>query len=468
MDLLLGHASKSIQDKYLAPLARAEITSAFCMTEPAPGAGADPSNLRTTARRDGDGWVIDGHKWFSTGGGDASFLLVMARTSDDPKFGATLFVVDRNAPGVEHVRDVPTMAPPILAHREAEMKFHGVRVGADAVLGAEGRGFELAQARLVPARLTHCMRWLGLSNRALEMCKAYVLTRESFGKTLAHHQLVQKKIAENAAAIHAGNLMTWRCATILDRGDAKAARPYSSIAKTHVARTLCQVLDDAIEMHVALGFSEDVPFFDVVPLRALRPHRRRPGRGPRGRRGARLPAREARPVGVSFLSCTATDTSPAGCRSSRGKRARSIACTSARSPCTGTRTAARTSSCRGRWRRRRSSHTRARPCRARAPQGGGASSQKVSPPPSTSASELSPGTGAWPRASATSCASITLAMRAAPAPRRSPRSSLGQWTNTRGVPRKSLRTRAVTPLTAKGLGSLARRRPTPLPGLSIM
>jgi acyl-CoA dehydrogenase len=104
------------------------------------------------------------------------------------------------------------------------------------------------------------MRWLGLAHRTLEMCKAYVLTRESFGKTLAHHQLIQKKLADNAAAVHAGNLMTWHCATLLDRGDVKAARPYSSIAKTHVARALCQVLDDAIQMHGALGYSEDLPF----------------------------------------------------------------------------------------------------------------------------------------------------------------------------------------------------------------
>jgi acyl-CoA dehydrogenase len=260
MDLLLGHASKEIQERYLAPLARGDITSAFCMTEPAPGAGADPTNLRTTARRDGDAWVVDGHKWFSTGGGDASFLIVMARTSDDAKRGATLFVIDRHAAGVEHVREVPTIAPPVLAHREAELRFREVRVGAEAILGGEGRGFELAQARLVPARLTHCMRWLGLANRALEMCRPYILSRESFGKTLAHHQLVQKKLADAATAIHAGNLMTWHCATMLERGLAREARPYSSMAKTHVARTLCQVLDDAIQIHGALGISDDMPF----------------------------------------------------------------------------------------------------------------------------------------------------------------------------------------------------------------
>jgi acyl-CoA dehydrogenase len=260
MDLLLAAGSAEIKERYLAPLARGEISSAFCMTEPAPGAGADPSNLRTAARRDGGDWVIDGHKWFSTGGGRASFLIVMARTSDDPKTGASMFVVDRKAAGVEHVRDVRTMALEVLDHREAELRFHGVRVPPSAVLGEIGEGFKLAQTRLVPARLTHCMRWLGLAERALSMCREYAATRVSFGKELARHQAIQKMFADNARAIHAGNLMTYHCAWMLERGQHKEARPYSSMAKNHVAQLLCQVLDDAIQMHGALGYSEDMPF----------------------------------------------------------------------------------------------------------------------------------------------------------------------------------------------------------------
>jgi acyl-CoA dehydrogenase len=260
MDLLLKSASPQVREKWLAPLARAEITSGFSMTEPAPGAGSDPTNLKTRARKDGDAWVIDGHKWFTTGGGDASFLIVMARTSDEGKEAASMFVVDRHAKGVEHVRDVPVMSPPILVHREAELRFHGVRVGEEAILGQIGDGFRLAQARLVPARLTHCMRWLGLADRALHMCREYVVTRESFGKTLAHHQLIQKKFADAATRIHAGNLMTLHCATMLEKGLEKESRPYSSMAKNHVANLLCDVLDDAIQMHGALGYSEDKPF----------------------------------------------------------------------------------------------------------------------------------------------------------------------------------------------------------------
>ena len=262
MDLLLRCGTEAQKARCLLPLAAGEITSAFCMTEPAPGAGADPSNLRSTATFDGDAFVLDGHKWFATGGADASFLIVMARTSEDPKTGATMFLVDRHAEGVEHVRDIPVMAEPLLTHREAEFRFRGVRVAQTEVLGSEGAGFGLAQARLVPARLTHCMRWLGWAERALEMCKSYIAERRSFGKELARHQLVQQMIAENAVAIHAGNLMTFHCASMLEKGEDKQARPYSSMCKLHVARLLCKTLDDAIQMHGALGFSTDLPFAD--------------------------------------------------------------------------------------------------------------------------------------------------------------------------------------------------------------
>lgn len=260
MDLLLNSASETIKQRWLKPLVAGEITSGFSMTEPAPGAGADPSNLRTRAEKRGNEWVINGHKWYTTGGGDAAFLIVMARTSDDPKTGASMFIVDRRAPGVEHVRDIPVMAEPLLAHREAEIKFADVRVDDSAVLAKIGDGFRLAQQRLVPARLTHCMRWLGLADRTLELCKQYIGTRQSFGKVLAQHQLIQQMIARNASAIHAGNLMTFHCAWMLEQGKAKEAKPYSSMAKNHVARLLCQVLDDAIQMHGALGYSEDMPF----------------------------------------------------------------------------------------------------------------------------------------------------------------------------------------------------------------
>jgi acyl-CoA dehydrogenase len=260
MDLLLKSASDPVRERWLRPLIDAEITSAFCMTEPAPGAGADPSNLRSTAKPDGEGWVIDGHKWYSTGAGKAAFLIVMARTSDDPRTGASMFVVDRHADGVEHVRDYATLAEPLLAHREAEMKFHSVRVGPDAVLGEIGQGFLLAQTRLVPARLTHCMRWLGWADRVLDLCRAYLATRVSFGKELMRHQAVQAMLAQAALDIHSGNLMTLHCAQLLQDGKDREARPYSSMCKRHVAQSLCRILDDAIQMHGGAGYSDDLPF----------------------------------------------------------------------------------------------------------------------------------------------------------------------------------------------------------------
>lgn len=263
MDVLLRFGSAAQRKTWLEPLAKGTATSAFCMTEPAPGAGADPSNLRTRATSDGNGgFIIEGHKWYSTGGRDASVLLVMARTSDDRSGGATLFAVPRNHEGVEYIRDIPTMTDPVLTHREGEFRFHGVRVRAEDIVGELGQGFRLAQARLVPARLTHCMRWLGLADRALAMCKLYAATRESFGKTLVHHQLILKKFADNASAIHMGNLMTLHCASLLEQSEegGKAAKPYASMAKNHVAKTLCQVLDDAIQIHGGLGYSDDMPF----------------------------------------------------------------------------------------------------------------------------------------------------------------------------------------------------------------
>lgn len=262
MDLLLKKASPELREKWLRPLCAGEITSAFCMTEPAPGAGADPRNLRTSATRDGDAWVIKGRKWYSTGGGEASFLIVMARTSDDAHHGATMFIVDRDAPGVQYLREVATMTEPLLTHHEAEFGFDGVRVEASAILGDVGQGFALAQERLVPARLTHCMRWLGLADRALDLCKSYLTRRVSFGKPLARHQAIQAMVAKNAMAIHAGNLMTFHCAWLMSEGRHREARTFSSMCKLHTAQMLCQVLDDAIQMHGALGYSRDMPFGD--------------------------------------------------------------------------------------------------------------------------------------------------------------------------------------------------------------
>lgn len=260
MDLLVQFATPAQRTSFLEPLVRGDVTSAFCMTEPAPGAGADPSNLKTTARRTDSGWELDGHKWYATGARNASFLIVMARTSEDPKRGASLFILDKKTPGVRHVRDVGTMGDQVIDHHEGELRFEKVQLTEGALLANEGDGFMLAQARLVPARLTHCMRWLGLAERTMSLCREYVTTRISFGKELARHQAVQRMLYDGAQAIHAGNLMTLHAAWLLEQGKAKEAKPYSSIAKTFVANALCDVLDNAIQMHGGKGYSDDLPF----------------------------------------------------------------------------------------------------------------------------------------------------------------------------------------------------------------
>ena len=239
MTIFARDASPELQERWLGPLTRGEISSAFCWSEPAP-------HLRTRAHKDGVGidWVIDGHEENVTGAGAASVLLVMART-DEASGAFTLFTVPRDAVGVEHVRDVPTMAEPLLVHRKAELRFHNVRVRDAAVIGEVGQGSVVAAKRVVPVGLTRCMRWLGLADRVLEMCRD-VQPRET--------------LAESIRGLHAGNLMTLHASWLHEEGRTDEARAYYSVCKNHAARLLCTILDDAIQMHGELGYSDDLPF----------------------------------------------------------------------------------------------------------------------------------------------------------------------------------------------------------------
>lgn len=255
MHLLHVYANDYQRERYLAPLVRGEIFSAFGMTEPAPGAGSDPSMLKTTARRDGDGWVIDGHKWWTTNAGVADFLIIMARTEDDGG-GATLFLSPMDAPGIEVVRRVPHMGGPDFGGH-CEIKLNGLRLTDDDILGGVGRGFALVQARLGPARLTHCMRWTGIAQRALEVATDYASRREAFGSALGGHQAVQWMLADSAVELHAGRLMIQHCAWLLEKGD--KARQETSMCKLHVSETVGRVLDRAIQICGGLGISRDIP-----------------------------------------------------------------------------------------------------------------------------------------------------------------------------------------------------------------
>ncbi|MFW5748722.1 MAG: acyl-CoA dehydrogenase family protein [Chloroflexota bacterium] len=258
MHLLHLYANEEQRERYLKPLVAGDIFSCFGMTEPAPGAGSDPTMLRTTAVRDGDDWIINGHKWWTTGAGVASFIIIMARSNPDvaTKHGATLFLAPIDTPGIELVRAVGHMGEPDLGGHY-EVKFHDLRLPSSAILGEEGQGFKLVQKRLGPARLTHCMRWTGIAQRALEIATEYGSQREAFGSPLTGHQSIQWMLADSAIEMHAGRLMIQHAAWLLSNGD--DARQEASMAKVHVAETVNRVLDRAIQICGGLGISNDIP-----------------------------------------------------------------------------------------------------------------------------------------------------------------------------------------------------------------
>jgi acyl-CoA dehydrogenase len=239
MHLLHAVGSAGQKARYYVPLARGEVRSCFAMTEPAPGVGSDPSMLLTRAVR--DGWVIDGDKWFITGADGAAFAICMARTDDGP----TLFMVEAGNPGFEIVRHTPTLDH-AFPGGHCEVRFAGCRVATDAVLGDVGRGYDYAQLRLGPGRLTHCMRWLGIAGRALDIAMDYVNRRDSFGKRLAQHQEMQRLVAESAIEMHASRLMIWQAAWCLDRGE--RALHETSMTKVFVAEAVNRIVDRALQM----------------------------------------------------------------------------------------------------------------------------------------------------------------------------------------------------------------------------
>ncbi len=258
MHLLHLFANEAQRERYLLPLVRGEIRSAFAMTEPAPGAGSDPTMLKTCAVRDGDDWIINGHKWFASGADGAAFLIIMALTNPDVAThkGATIFLAPIDAPGIEIVRRVPIMGANDLGGH-CEIKLHDLRLPNSAILSQEGEGFALTQKRLGPARLTHCMRWTGIAQRALEIATQYAAEREAFGGPLSSHEAVQWMLADSATELHAGRLMIHHTAWLLAQGE--QARQESSMCKVFVAETVNRVLDRAIQICGAKGISRDLP-----------------------------------------------------------------------------------------------------------------------------------------------------------------------------------------------------------------
>jgi len=254
MSLLARVGTPAQKELWLRPIVDGKVKSAFAMTEPAPGGGSDPSMIRTFAEHKGGKWVIRGRKWFITGAGEAANFIIVARTSDDKRRGLTAFLFHRDQPGWRIVRRIAIMGPEEHGGH-CELEFDGLEVDDDNVLLGVGDGLKVTQIRLGPARLTHCMRWLGLSKRCLEIAQNYVNNREGFGIKLADRESVQIKLGQVAQQIQIGRLLTMHAAWKLDRGD--RARKEISMAKVHVADTLHNAADTAIQLNGARGYSKD-------------------------------------------------------------------------------------------------------------------------------------------------------------------------------------------------------------------
>jgi acyl-CoA dehydrogenase len=269
---LLDHVATDAQrERYLRPLVTGEQRSAFAMTEPAPGAGADPSMLTTRATKVDGGWLVDGHKWFITGADGAGFYIVMARTSGEPGDGgggATMFLVPADREGVEVVRHIGTQDRSMIGGH-CEMRFTDAFVPDDDVLGGVDEGFRYAQVRLGPARMTHVMRWTGAAVRAHETAVRYVAEREAFGARLADLGMVQQQIADNEIDLAATRALLLEACRVLDDGGRAGAE--TSIAKTFAGEALHRVVDRAVQLCGGLGVSRDLPVAKIA--RELRPFR---------------------------------------------------------------------------------------------------------------------------------------------------------------------------------------------------
>lgn len=257
MHLLEAVATEQQKERYLRPLAEGRVRSSFSMTEPAPGAGSDPSALATTATPTSGGWLVNGRKWFITGADGAAYTICMARTSGRPgdRGGATMFLIDSDTPGMRIVRHIDTLDEGFFGGH-CEIELDDVFVSAESVLGAVDEGFAYAQVRLAPARLTHCMRWLGIARRSQEIAVARATERELFGSRLGDLGMVQAMVADSEIDIAASRLLIWQACAELDEG--RSAAQSSSIAKTFVAEAVGRVVDRSLQICGALGVSGDV------------------------------------------------------------------------------------------------------------------------------------------------------------------------------------------------------------------
>lgn len=243
------------KEKWLQPIIDGKVRSSIVMTEPAPGAGSDPAGMmRTRAEKKGDKWVVHGHKWYITGAGVAEHFILLARTSDDARRNLTAFLFHRDDPGWEIVRRIPIMGPEEHGGH-CELTFDGLEIPDENRLMGVGEGMKCVQIRLGTARLTHCMRWLGLAKRSLEIASSYIEGRMAFGGKLAERESVQLLLGTAAKEIQIGRLLTMQAAWRLDQGE--RAKAEISAAKVQVADTLHTCVDTAIQLCGAKGYSKD-------------------------------------------------------------------------------------------------------------------------------------------------------------------------------------------------------------------
>ncbi len=261
MHTLHHFATQYQREKYLQPLLDGEIRSCFSMTEPEV-AGSDPTLIQTTAVEDGDEWVINGHKWFTSGARGAHFAIVIARTDPEaeiPQARNSAFIVECDSPGFELVRDVETMSG---SHNHCEIRYTDVRVPKENLLGERGGGHKLGQVRLGPARLAHCMRWIGEIEMALEMLIERAQNRFAHGSLLSEKQSIQWMMSDSAMELYAAKLMVLHAAYKIEHG--MDFKQEVSMAKHHVANTLWRVCDRAVQVHGALGYSTDSPLSGML------------------------------------------------------------------------------------------------------------------------------------------------------------------------------------------------------------
>jgi alkylation response protein AidB-like acyl-CoA dehydrogenase len=251
MHLLEVVATAEQKERWLRPLARGEIRSCFCMTEPAPGAGSDPAALSTTAVMDGNHYVINGTKWFITGADGAGLAIIMAKGEDG---NATMFLADMDTPGIEVVRAMNSLDT-AFPGGHAVVRFNNLRVPASDILGEPGKGFRYAQVRLAPARLTHCMRWLGAARRAHHIAAHYAGHRELFGHKLVAHEGVGFMLADNEIDIRMSRLAIWHTAWVLDQGARGTTE--SSIAKVFCSEAIWRVVDRCVQVMGGQGVTDE-------------------------------------------------------------------------------------------------------------------------------------------------------------------------------------------------------------------